>query len=60
MGKSKLGPDFWGQWYRVDKDKHTVEKLREEVQTLGLQMELEVGERKISLTSCTRRCNSSE
>ena len=19
MGKSSLGPDFWGQWYRVDK-----------------------------------------
>ena len=40
MGKSTLGPDFWGQWYRVDKDKHTEAALREEVRKLGLQTEL--------------------
>ena len=41
MGKSSLGPDIWGQWYRVDKDKRTEQVMRDEVAKLGLQTELE-------------------
>ena len=29
--KSKLGPEFWGNFYRLDTDKYTEEKFREEL-----------------------------
>ena len=41
--RGKLGPDFWGQWYRVDKPgtgSHTEEQLAKEVQSLSLQTTL--------------------
>ena len=47
--QGKLGVDFWGNFYRVDRVKHTVEKLQEEVQTLGVQTALEQGGQTITL-----------
>eukprot|EP00966_Prymnesium_polylepis_P062520 1450841-Prymnesium_polylepis.3 len=41
MGKPKLGPDFWGQWYRVDKEMYTLESLKEVVASSGVQTALE-------------------
>ena len=41
--KGKLGPEFWGQWYRVDKPgtgSHAEEQLAKEVQSLNLQTTL--------------------
>ena len=29
--KSKLGPDFWGNFYRLDTDKYTEQAFREEL-----------------------------
>ena len=40
MGKGKLGPDFWAQWYRLDDKQHTEQSFREELATLQLQHEL--------------------
>ena len=39
----KLGVDFWGNFYRVDKQDYTEDKLREEVAKCGLQTQLESG-----------------
>ena len=35
--------DFWGNFYRVDKQDYTEDKLREEVAKCGLQTQLESG-----------------
>ena len=40
-GAGKLGNDFWGQWYRVDDEEHSIDKLRATVSELGLQACLE-------------------
>ena len=31
--KSKLGPDFWVNFYRIDNEQHTEEKFRAELAT---------------------------
>ena len=49
MGKSNLGPEFWGQWYRVDKTTYTEEALRQEVKTLGIQTTLVAGDNTITM-----------
>ena len=35
MPSNKLGNEFWGQFYRIDNENYTEEKLREEVALLG-------------------------
>lgn len=50
MGRSrKLGDEFWGQWYRTDNDKYTVEKFKDELESLCLQTALTVDESTISM-----------
>eukprot|EP00966_Prymnesium_polylepis_P330444 7386096-Prymnesium_polylepis.2 len=41
MGKGKLGPDFWAQWYRLDDNQYTEKKFRDELVMLQVQHELE-------------------
>eukprot|EP00964_Phaeocystis_antarctica_P098532 scaffold64537_cov29-Phaeocystis_antarctica.AAC.3 len=41
MGKSSLGPGFWGQWYRTDKLHYTDKLLKEQVEAFGLQTTLD-------------------
>ena len=55
--KGKLGPDFWGQWYRVDKPgtgSHTEEQLAKEVQSLSLQTTLTHEDTTISMEQMRR------
>ena len=37
---SSLGDDFWGNFYRIDADRYTFQKIHEEVQGLLLKVEL--------------------
>ena len=39
--KSKLGADFWGNFYRLDTDKHAEEIFRNELACVGVQTVLE-------------------
>ena len=34
--KSKLGPDFWGNFYRIDNEQHTEEKFRAELASVSV------------------------
>ena len=39
--KSKLGPEFWVCFYRLDTDKYTEESFRAELENIGVQIQLE-------------------
>ena len=47
--KSKLGPDFWGNFYRIDNEQHIRRrKIRAELASVGVQTVLD-GDCKINI-----------
>ena len=41
--KSKLGPEFWGNFYRLDTDKQTEENFQAELKSVGVQTQPAAG-----------------